>query len=101
MQGGLQSAKRELVVHECYVQRIQGGRDQGTDRDAGAGPRIGELLKDWSGAGLADYCRSHLFLRSMIGTLRTQAASCWARPPTRLAADRVSRRHWIAVIRVA
>ena len=65
--GRLQPAKRELVVHERHVQRIQGRRDQGTDRDAGAGLRIGELFKDWGGAGLMDYCRSHVFLRSMIG----------------------------------
>jgi len=54
----------------CHVQRIQGRRDQGTDRDSGAGLGIGELFKDWSGAGLADYCRSHVFLRSRCAVSR-------------------------------
>jgi hypothetical protein len=64
---GLQPAKWELVVDERHVERVQGRREQGTDRDAGAWPRIGELFKDWSGAGLTDYCCSHVFLRSKIG----------------------------------
>ncbi len=57
--GGLEPAKRELVVHDQDIERIQGRRDQGAHRQALAGLRIGELVKGRRGAGSADYCCSH------------------------------------------
>ena len=56
---GLEAAKRELVVHDQDIERIQGRRDQGAYRQALAGPRIGELVKGWRGAGSVNYCCSH------------------------------------------
>jgi hypothetical protein len=47
-------AKRELVVHDCDVERIQGRRDQGAHRQALAWLRIGELVKAWRCAGSAN-----------------------------------------------
>jgi hypothetical protein len=41
--GGLEPAKRELVVHDCDIERIQGRRDQGARRQALGWLRIGEL----------------------------------------------------------
>jgi hypothetical protein len=63
----MEPANRELVVHDCDIERIQGRRDQGAHRQALAGLRIGELAKGWRGARSANYCCSHLFLRWMIG----------------------------------
>ncbi len=74
MQGGWGRPKRELVVHDCDIERIQGRRDQGAHRQALAGPRIGELVKDWRAAGSANYCCSQLFLRWMIG--RVSYSNC-------------------------
>lgn len=64
--GGLEPAKRELVVHDCDIERIQGRRNQGAYRQPLAGLRIGELIKGWRGAGSANYCGSHLLLHWMI-----------------------------------
>jgi len=44
--GRLESAKRELVVHDCDDERIQARRDQGAHRQARSWLRIVELVKD-------------------------------------------------------
>ena len=65
--GGLEPAKRELIIHDQDIERIQGRRDQDAHRQARAGLRIGELVKGWRGARSANYCCSHVFLRWRIG----------------------------------
>jgi hypothetical protein len=44
--GRLESAKRELVLHDCDVERTQARRDQGAHRQARSWSRIVELVKD-------------------------------------------------------
>ena len=58
--GGLEPAKRELVVHDRDVEGIQARRAQGADRQAWRWPRIVELIKDRRSAGSANYRCSHL-----------------------------------------